>query len=194
MNLELWHAWTCPYCMRVRIALAEKGVAYTEREIDLANKPPELFVLNPAGGVPVLVIDGTVVADSSRILEHLERRFPEPPLFPRDPVALQRARSLADRATALLAPHLPKLARGTPEDRARAVVAVREALQALEAETPEDGSLVGGFSVADIALATMVMKLPEISRPSALGLSRLARWEAAVRSRPSVAVQTALKR
>ncbi len=29
--MELWHAWACPYCMRVRIALDEKGIAYRER-------------------------------------------------------------------------------------------------------------------------------------------------------------------
>ena len=35
-----------------------------------------------------MLIDGDqVIADSTRILHHLERRFPDPPLFPADPAA-----------------------------------------------------------------------------------------------------------
>ncbi len=189
--MELWHAWACPYCMRVRIALAEKGLRYEEREIDLAKKPPELLAVNSKGGVPVLVIDGKAIPESWSILSHLEERFPEPPLMGRDEAERSRARLLYDRVTSELAPHLPRIARGTPEEQADAEASVREALCALEAEAPDRGFLAGDFSIADVALATMVMKLPERARPSALGLPRLARWEAAVLSRPSIAFHTA---
>ncbi|MGH2922521.1 MAG: glutathione S-transferase family protein [Solirubrobacterales bacterium] len=37
------------------------------------------------GLVPVIVDDGEVVVDSTEILRHLERRYPDPPLFPADP-------------------------------------------------------------------------------------------------------------
>lgn len=192
--MELWHAWPCPYCMRVRIALDEKRVPYAEREIDLADKPPELFAVNPAGGVPVLVVDGKAIPESAVILDWLEAHHPEPPLVPRDPAARDRARSLYDRATALLAPHTPKLARGTPEEKARAAEAVRAALAELERDAPEDGYLAGPFSIADISLATMIAKLPEPLRPAALGLPRLGRWQALVLARPSIARQTAPRR
>jgi len=78
--MELWHAWACPYCMRVRAALAEKGIPYRSREIDLAAKPPDLVGLNPKGAVPVLVDGRDVVTGSLAILEHLCKRWPEPPL------------------------------------------------------------------------------------------------------------------
>ncbi len=193
--MELWHAWVCPYCMRVRIALAEKRLPYREREIDLANKPPELFGVNPSGGVPVLVVEGGApLPESTVILQYLEDRWPEHPILPADPLARARARLLYDRITAALGTPSFKLARGTDAEKAAAEQAVREALAKLEAEAPTDGFLAGPFSIADIALAPFVAKLPERLRPGALGLPRLARWEAAVMSRPSVAVHTAPRR
>jgi glutathione S-transferase len=193
--MELWHAWVCPYCMRVRIALAEKQLPYREREIDLARKPPELLEVNPAGGVPVLVVEGgAAIPESIVILQYLEDRWPEHPILPADPLARARARLLYDRITAALGNPSFKLARGTDAEKAAAEQGVRDALARLETETPEDGFLAGPFSIADIALAPFVAKLPDRLRPAALGLPRLARWEAAVMSRPSVATHTAPRR
>jgi RNA polymerase-associated protein len=186
--MELWHAWACPYCMRVRAALAEKGIPYRLREIDLAAKPPDLFVLNPAGAVPVLVDGPDVVVGSLAILEHLCKRWPEPPLFPkrigRD--AIVKAYERVDR---LFAPHLPRIARGTPEERVEALGATRRAMSELDAEIPDEGFLLGELSVADLALASFVAKLPPDWRPTQLGLERLARWERAVMQRPTVREQ-----
>jgi glutathione S-transferase len=144
-HVDLWNAWNCPYCMRVRAALAEKGVPYRTREIDLGSKPPELLALNPKGGVPVLVDGGTIVADSLVILEYLEDRWPQPALFPaaagRDAV-----KASYERMNALFAPHLPKVARGTPEERAVALGEIRRALEGLEAGIPASGFLLGALS------------------------------------------------
>src|SRR5512138_501877 len=193
--MELWHAWACPYCMRVRIALAEKGLAYTEREIDLAAKPPELARLNPANGVPVLVADGAAIPESIVILQYLEDRFPQRPLLPADALGRARARLLYDRVTALLGPHSLKLARGTADEKRAALDAMRSALATLEAEASPDGLLAGpDLTIADLALAPFVARMPPETRPSALGLPRLARWEAAVMSRPSVRTHTAPRR
>jgi glutathione S-transferase len=188
------HAWVVR--TYAGIALAEKGLPYREREIDLADKPPELLGVNPAGGVPVLVDDGgAAIPESLVILQDLEDRWPERPLLPPDPLGRARARLLLARITALLGPQL-KLARGTDAEKAAAEAAVREALAKLEAELPpsDGGFLAGPFSIADIALAPFVAKLPERLRPGALGLPRLARWERAAMSRPSVVAHTAPRR
>jgi glutathione S-transferase len=69
---------------RVGLALGHKGLAAEVVMCDPADRSP----IRDASGqdlVPVLDDDGFVVADSSRIIEHLERRFPDPPLFPSDP-------------------------------------------------------------------------------------------------------------
>ena len=71
-------AWADALIEKVRAALAEKGIPWESREVDLANKPPELFTLNPKGGVPVLVVDGRPIPESLAILEFLESVGPEP--------------------------------------------------------------------------------------------------------------------
>lgn len=70
---------------RVRIALAEKSLAYEEVIIDLpggASHRPEFLVLNPFGQVPVLEDEGMTFAESTAILEYLEDKHPEPALMP----------------------------------------------------------------------------------------------------------------
>jgi glutathione S-transferase len=183
--MELWHAWACPYCFRVRAALAEKGIPYQGKVVDLAAKPPELFQLNPKGGVPVLVDGGRTVAESFDILEYLEGLRPEPRLIP-EAAGREAARRAYDRVNGLLAPHLVKIARGTPEEKTAAAVAIRTALEALDGEVHPGGCLLGELSVADLALASFVAKLPLGLRPGALGLPGLSRWEKAVMDLPSV--------
>ena len=186
--MELWHAWACPYCMRVRAALAEKGIPYRSREIDLASKPPELLGLNSKGAVPLLVDGADVIVGSLAILEHLCRRWPYPPLFPARPGRDSVVKAY-ERVDALFAPHLPKIARGTPEERVQALAATREAMEVLDAEVSDQGFLFGEISVADLALASFLAKLPPDWRPTPLGLERLARWERAVMRRPTVREQ-----
>jgi len=181
--------------MRVRIALEEKGLPWKEHLIDLSKKPPELFALNPAGGVPVLITDdGAPVPESLVILEYLDERYPDTkPMLPKDPLARARARLLYERVGALLSPHLLKVLRGSPEEKATALEGVKAALGTLEETASDGGFLLGELSIADLALASFLMKLPETSHPEALGLPKLAKWEAAMRARPSVATHTAPK-
>jgi glutathione S-transferase len=52
--------------------------------IDYSDRSPVERV-SGQGLVPVIDDGGTVVADSQRILRHLDERYPDPPLFPADP-------------------------------------------------------------------------------------------------------------
>jgi len=85
--ITIYDAARCPYCARVRIAFAEKGIAYEPVEIDLSNRPAWLYEKNPAGRVPVLEEDTFVLPESVVIMEYLEERYPEPALLPADPAA-----------------------------------------------------------------------------------------------------------
>jgi glutathione S-transferase len=84
--LTLCDAPRCPFCARVRIVLAEKGIPYETVTIDLANRPRWLLEHNPPDGrVPVLEEEGWVLPESAVIDEYLEERYPEPSLLPADP-------------------------------------------------------------------------------------------------------------
>jgi glutathione S-transferase len=95
--ITLYDAPRCPYCARVRIVLAEKGVPYEPVAIDLASRPGWLYEKNPAGKVPVLEEDTLVLPESAVIMEYLEERYPEPALLPRDPAQRALARLRIDR-------------------------------------------------------------------------------------------------
>ena len=68
---------------RVALAAGHKGLELEWIDVDPADRSP----VDQVSGqtlVPVLVDGDEVVADSPRIIERLESRFPEPPLYPRD--------------------------------------------------------------------------------------------------------------
>lgn len=85
--ITLYDSERCPYCARVRIVLAEKGVEYETVVIDLSDRPEWLYEKNPLGKVPVLEEDVFVLPESEVIMEYLEERYPEPALLPADPAA-----------------------------------------------------------------------------------------------------------
>jgi glutathione S-transferase len=91
--MRLIDAPRCPYCARVRITLAEKGIDYEGIEIDLSDRPGWVFELNSTGRVPILDDGGFVLPESEVIMAYLEERFPEPALLNGD---------LRDRALARL--------------------------------------------------------------------------------------------
>ena len=60
-----------PPCAKVHMALHFKGLAYSIRNV---NTPAQVRRFNPRGRVPVLLIGGETVVDSTDILTELERR------------------------------------------------------------------------------------------------------------------------
>jgi glutathione S-transferase len=69
---------------RVALAIGHKGL-----EVEWVDVPEddrgEVVRVSGQELVPVLDHDGLILADSPAILEHLEERFPEPPLLPAEP-------------------------------------------------------------------------------------------------------------
>ena len=66
--------WLCP-CGRVARELRRRGIAYEEARVALRRRDrPEIEVLSGQRNVPLLVLDGEVICDSLRIVEHLEWR------------------------------------------------------------------------------------------------------------------------
>jgi glutathione S-transferase len=93
--VELYHFWSSVCSVRCRMALEEKGVAWTSKYVDLFKfdqLTPEYLKINPDGVVPTLVHDGEPVRESTIINEYIDAAFPGPSLIPADPLAAARMR------------------------------------------------------------------------------------------------------
>ena len=88
MELTLVSHPLCPYVQRAAIVLREKGVPFSRRWVDLADKPDWFTALSPLGKTPVLLVDRTPLFESAVICEYLDETL-APRLHPAD--ALQRA-------------------------------------------------------------------------------------------------------
>jgi glutathione S-transferase len=86
--MKIYDSKTAPNPRRVRIFLAEKGVAVPYEEVDIVkadNRSADFRRKNPLGTLPVLELDdGTCIAESVAICRYFEETHPEPPLMGMD--------------------------------------------------------------------------------------------------------------
>jgi len=89
-------------CARVPlIALEEIGSPYSLEVVAFMkgqHKSPEYLALNPAGKVPLLVVDGVPLTENVAILTWLAERFPEAGLLPESEDGFARAGLISDLA------------------------------------------------------------------------------------------------
>ncbi|KAL4598542.1 hypothetical protein ACB092_11G066300 [Castanea dentata] len=97
-ELVLLDFWPSMFGMRVRIALAEKGIEYEYKEEDLRNKSPLLLEMNPIHKkIPVLIHNGKPVCESLIIVQYIDEVWRDrSPLLPTDPYQRAHARFWAD--------------------------------------------------------------------------------------------------
>jgi len=88
----LWHLEISHYNEKVRWALDYKGVAHVRRAVTPTLQEIRARRLRAGRTLPVLEMNGLTIGDSTKIIEEIERRWPEPPLYPADPE--QRTRAL----------------------------------------------------------------------------------------------------
>jgi glutathione S-transferase len=185
--LTLYDADRCPYCARVRIVLAEKGLPYDTVVVDLDDRPAWIYEKNPLGRVPVLEEDDFVLPESAVIMEYLEERYPEPPLWPADPAERAAGRLLVDRFDQLSRPYYA-LRRG--EDARDRLDAELTRLDSLLADRP---FLTGHeFGLADAAYLPWILRAETMLDVDLDAHPALTDWLARVGDRPSVAAETAL--
>ena len=91
---KLYHVPLSPFCRKVRLSLAEKKIECELVEERYWEQSPDFLRRNPAAKVPVLKIEGRVMAESAAICEWLEEKFPEPSLMPQDADARYEVRRL----------------------------------------------------------------------------------------------------
>jgi len=81
----LYSSISSPHCFKVSMVLEEKGVSFERVEINLREKEQKseaYLELNPRGQVPAYKDDQGMVIDSLDIMQHLDKRYPSPKLFP----------------------------------------------------------------------------------------------------------------
>jgi glutathione S-transferase len=149
LDLETPVVYRVPFSTNVeRVALAagHKGVAIDWIDVDEHDRSA-VEAISGQPLVPVLVHAGEVVTDSPRVVDWLESRVPEPPLYPRDParraeaaVFVQWFNRVWKRAPNALVDRFEQ----ADADELHASVAIFEALL--------DGRdyLFGDFGVADV--------------------------------------------
>lgn len=202
--MKLIETHTAPNPRRVRIFLAEKGIAVPCEEVDLMSgvlAEPPYVSLNPMRRVPMLVLDdGTVIAETVAICRYFEELQPSPPLFGSGPAGraivemwnrrvehgLWAAVAHAFRHLNPRMAHLevPQIAAWGEANKSKAL----EMLAVLDARLGETPFVAGDdFSIADITALVAIdfMKPARIALPD--GLDHVARWRALVAARPSAA-------
>lgn len=180
--LTLYDAPRCPYCARVRITLAEKGVEFEAVEIDLSDRPAWIYEKNATGRVPVVEEDGWVLPESAVINEYLEERYPEPALLAADPADRARARLWIFRHGDFTSPYYA-LRRG--QDGADEAFAKQ--LRALDTEL-EGTRWLGGaeYGLADIAYVPWVLRARDMLGVDLDPYPALAGWLDRLLDRPAV--------
>ena len=186
--LTLYDADRCPYCARVRIVLAEKGLEHETVVVDLDDRPAWIYEKNPLGRVPVLEEDAFVLPESAVIMEYLEERYPEPPLWPADPAERAIGRLLVERFDQLSRPYYA-LRRGDEDARDR----LEDELAKLDPVLAESPFLSGRqFGIADAAYLPWILRAETMLDVDLDQYAALAEWVARTGERPSVAAETTL--
>lgn len=173
MALERLRIYRIPFSTNVeRVALAcgRKGVEVEWIDVDPADRS-EVVRVSGQELVPVVVAEETVLNDSPVILEWLEQKVPEPPLYPREParraeveVFLQWFNGLWKRPPNLIADEEQQ----PDPDRARIAELgerMRAAVPVFEQLLDRRDYLFGEFGIADVTafpfLKYAVFGLPE---------------------------------
>ena len=95
------------YYNKVKLALLEKGVPFTEAVTKTGRRDEEVLACSPLGKIPYIVTEHGPLSESQAILDYLETAYPNPPLLPADPWQMAKVREL----TTYIELHLELVAR-----------------------------------------------------------------------------------
>jgi glutathione S-transferase len=200
--MKLFDAGRAPNSRRTRMFLAEKGIAIPLVPVDLMaldQKSDSFLQMNPRGRVPVLAFDdGTFLSESIAICRYFEEIQPAPPLFGTGALGKATVEMWQRRAELELLNAVAAVFRHSR--RSMAALEVPQVAEWAEANKPRVLSFLAfldqhlrekpficgeDFTVADVTafVAVGLMEWARLDMPASL--EHLARWHAAVQSRPS---------
>tara|TARA_R110002110_G_scaffold86743_3_gene226297 strand:+ start:2667 stop:3332 length:666 start_codon:yes stop_codon:yes gene_type:complete len=206
MTLTVYGASLSPFVRKVRVFLAEKGQDYTLEQVNIFPPPDWFLEISPLKRIPVLRDDSAgeeaTLPDSSAICGYLERKVPEPALYPRAAFGYGEALWYEEYADSELAgnigmgvfrPVVVNRMMGKEPDNAAAEKTLQEKLPRHfayfdKAIGTKDFLAGDTFGIADISLATQFVNLAHAGfRPDATDYPDLTRYLAAIHSRSSFA-------
>jgi glutathione S-transferase len=103
---ELWQFTSSHFNEKARWALDFKCLPHIRHSLIPGFHVATVKRMTGKTHVPVLKLNGTAVSDSSKIIEALERAYPEPALYPADPDERRRALELEDFFDEELGPYI----------------------------------------------------------------------------------------
>ncbi|BCU05570.1 glutathione S-transferase N-terminal domain-containing protein [Allochromatium tepidum] len=188
--MTLYSDPACPYCHRVRMVLAEKGIAVDVVDVDAKALPDEVMDFNPYGTVPTFVDRDLRLYESRIIMEYLDERFPHPPLLPVDPVSRANARLFMYRVDRDWYSLMGRILHGEGDEVEQARKELRESLIAT---APVFGAhaffMSEEFSLVDCCVAPLLWRLPVLgvelpkqADPIRVYMKRIFTWDAFRRS------------
>ena len=102
----LWQFTSSHFNEKARWALDFKRVPHIRHSLVPGFHVPTVRRMTGKTHVPVLQLNGATIDDSTRIIEVLERTYPEPALYPADPAEQRRALELEDYFDEELGPYI----------------------------------------------------------------------------------------
>ncbi len=153
------------YSHRVRMVLAEKGVAVDIMDVDPNNKPEDLAGINPYNSLPTLLDRDLVLYEANVIMEYLDERFPHPPLLPVYPVQRALSRLWITRVEREWSGRLDLLMVGKGRETAlsKARKELRESIISIAPIFSEKPYFMNEeFSLVDCCVAPILWRLKEV--------------------------------
>lgn len=200
----LYGATNSVYVRAARMALAEKGVAYTLVPVDVfapGGPPTAHLARQPFGKIPAFEHDGFALYETGAITRYVDEAFDGPPLQPADPrararmtqaISIQDGYVYPDLVWGLYVERSEAVRHGRPVDAAKLArlrPRAETCLAALAALT--DGPWLAGdaLTLADLHAAPMFALFLRTPEGEAMlpRHPRLAAWWSAVSARPSFA-------
>ena len=158
--MTLYSGTTDPYSHRCRIVLFEKGMDFQVIDVDLANKPEDLAIINPHNEVPVLVERDLVLQQANIINEYIDERLPHPQLMPADPVMRARARLFLYNFEEQLFDHIKDVESDNAKVAEKARITIRDNLTQIVPLFSKQQYILGDeFSMLDVAIAPLLWRL-----------------------------------
>ena len=159
--MTLYSGTVDPYSHRCRIVLFEKGMDFQVIDVDLANKPEDLAVINPYNQVPVLVERDLVLSEANIINEYIDERFPHPQLMPPEPVMRARARLYLHEFEKGLFSHIADIESGDEQrmEAARKAIADNLTVYLVPILTKQAYLLGDDYSMLDVAVTPLLWRL-----------------------------------